>query len=790
MIARLEATIRRLREHVSRSRALAGLLGLSVSEGTGSDPGLVMIQVDGLGRSEFEKALVRGEMPFTARLIEREHYRTHTFYSGLPANTPAVQAELFYGVATAVPAFSFRDRDSGDIVRMYHPATAAKLERRLAEQGTGLLAGGSAWSDVFTGGAAESHFCPASTGWGQVLRSANPLVLAMFVILNGYSVLRTAALLVVEIVLALVDCVRGLIAGHDLVKELKFVPTRVVICIALRELTTIGVKIDAARGLPIIHLNFLGYDEQAHRRGPDSDFAHFTLKGIDDAIARVYRAARRSTRRDYDVWIYSDHGQARTLSYAKRFGCTIDEAVARVCSGRAGGPRTSARGEQSQRVRLLGGVRVQKLLPAYSDERDGAAPRVAALGSLAHVYFDPPAGTAERARLAATLVERASVPMVLYRDADDAVRAATADGDFDLLEHRRQLLGDDHPFGAAAATDLANLCRHPEAGEIVLSGWRAGTEVITFALENGSHTGASPQEVTGFALLPPDALPGHLDKPWLRPADLREAALVHQQRHRRLPSLGRAISGDAGELRIMTYNVHSCIGTDGKLSPARIARVIAKHRPDIVALQELDHGRVRTGGVDQAHQIANLLDMDHHFHPAIHIEEERYGDAILTHLPMRLVRAAALPGPRHGRDTEPRGALWVAIELPDGQYLNVINTHLGLSRGERLLQARELVGEKWLGDPACRGPAIVLGDLNSLPGSPVYRTLSSRLRDAQLQVDARPLTTFFTRLPALRIDHVFVSDDIEVTGVEIMGGAMTRTASDHLPLAVTFRLKP
>jgi endonuclease/exonuclease/phosphatase family metal-dependent hydrolase len=46
--------------------------------------------------------------------------------------------------------------------------------------------------------------------------------------------------------------------------------------------------------------------------------------------------------------------------------------------------------------------------------------------------------------------------------------------------------------------------------------------------------------------------------------------------------------------RILTYNVHRCLGTDGRLSPARIADVIAAYEPDVVALQELDVGRVST----------------------------------------------------------------------------------------------------------------------------------------------------------------------------------------------------
>src|ERR1700761_8305506 len=95
--------------------------------------------------------------------------------------------------------------------------------------------------------------------------------------------------------------------------------------------------------------------------------------------------------------------------------------------------------------------------------------------------------------------------------------------------------------------------------------------------------------------------------------------------------------------RIMTWNVHRCVGVDRKLDVGRVAAVIAHCRPDIVALQELDVCRPRTGAVDQAHAIASRLGMSFHFNAALTVQEERYGDAILTHLPVRLVRTGPLP---------------------------------------------------------------------------------------------------------------------------------------------------
>ena len=145
--------------------------------------------------------------------------------------------------------------------------------------------------------------------------------------------------------------------------------------------------------------------------------------------------------------------------------------------------------------------------------------------------------------------------------------------------------------------------------------------------------------------------------------------------------------------RILTYNVHRCVGTDRRLDVARVADVIAALEPDIVALQELDVGRMRTNGVDQAHEIARRLEMAFHFHPAMKVEEELYGDAILTRHPERKIRSAALPGHDRVSQLEPRGALWVSVEL-DGRQLQVFNTHLGLVPREQQNQAAALAGTR------------------------------------------------------------------------------------------------
>jgi endonuclease/exonuclease/phosphatase family metal-dependent hydrolase len=233
-------------------------------------------------------------------------------------------------------------------------------------------------------------------------------------------------------------------------------------------------------------------------------------------------------------------------------------------------------------------------------------------------------------------------------------------------------------------------------------------------------------------------------------------------------------------LKILTYNVHSCIGTDRRLDPARIAEVIALLEPDIIGLQELDVGRSRTGGVDQAQVIASLLSMNFHFHAALNVAEERYGDAILTALPARLIKGGELPSLG-----EQRGALWVEVECA-GRRLQIFNTHLGLFGKDRMGQINCVLGPEWLGQEALADqPRILIGDLNSTPITRTYKHAAKTLGDAHSIRVRRPKATFPSRFPLLRLDHVFVSDEIRVIDVEVVSTPLTRRASDHLPLLAT-----
>src|SRR5205085_76726 len=87
-----------------------------------------------------------------------------------------------------------------------------------------------------------------------------------------------------------------------------------------RELSTQGAVLDVLRGVPIIYLDYLGYDEYAHRRGPDSELALYNLVGIDEAIGKIARAVRAVPEYGYDLYVFSDHGQTATTPFQRVMG--------------------------------------------------------------------------------------------------------------------------------------------------------------------------------------------------------------------------------------------------------------------------------------------------------------------------------------------------------------------------------------------------------------------------------------------------------------------------------------
>ncbi|MEE2827265.1 MAG: endonuclease/exonuclease/phosphatase family protein [Planctomycetota bacterium] len=783
-----------VRRAVARNEWAVRLLGLTPQEKTPSLPGLILVQIDGLNREQLERALQAGQMPFLEQLVQKENYQVQSLYSGLPATTSAVQAELFYGRTAAVPGSGFRDHRSGQLARMYRHDVAVEVEERLQREQEGLLKGGSSFCNIFGGGAEESHFCATRLGWDDFFVNINPLRILLVILIHAGIFLRTFSLMTLELWLVLRGAVRGETMRHGLWHALKAIPARALVVVFMRELSVAGASNDAARGIPVIHLSLLGYDEQARQRGPSSRIAHWTLKGVDRSIRRLWRSAHRSAGREYDIWIFSGNGLGATEPYQSLQGETIQQALEDLVG--SSDPSTLASDAQPvpqipSRASWLGIRGLDRFLTGVPDSDTTSLTgdvQVVTAGSLAFVYLLADPRQTDRAQLAQQLVEEKGVPLVVVGEGPAAAKAFTPWGQFELPAQANDILGADHPFLQNLPTDLIALANHPDTGELLLAGWDGKSPAVSFGQQTTTNNGPAPEATAGFTLLPCDVNPTTGGREYLRLLELRESVEQFLGTHGQDRSLNWQPTHRDGDVRVLTYNIHACVGMDGELAPERIARVLSQTGADVICLQEIDVNRKRSGHRDQARQIAELLKMDFHFHPAWHIEGERFGNAIMTHLPLQLVRAGGLHQQQESRSK--RGAVWAQIEIQPGTLLQVISAHLSIYPKEQLRQAQELY-EEWVQPAEAHGPVVLCGDFNARPASAAYRYLAGKMLDAETATQkARHQSTYFSPRPVTRLDHIFLNSAAKPINCQVITSRLAQEASDHLPLMTDLSLPP
>jgi len=235
--------------------------------------------------------------------------------------------------------------------------------------------------------------------------------------------------------------------------------------------------------------------------------------------------------------------------------------------------------------------------------------------------------------------------------------------------------------------------------------------------------------------------------------------------------------------RVASWNVHKCVGADGRFDPRRIARVLGELGADLVALQEVDKrlGR-RTGLLDtqmlQAETGLELLPVS-----TLHDGHGWHGNALLLRpglAAVERIRRLDLPG------AEPRGALVVDLAPRGGGRLRVVAAHLGLLRRSRRQQVAALLAAIDDGE-AEAPPTLLMGDLNEWRSSPSPRC-SLRGLEGLFGHAARFPDSFPARLPVLALDRILGAPRGLVGPVTAHHSPLARVASDHLPLAATLRL--
>jgi len=228
-------------------------------------------------------------------------------------------------------------------------------------------------------------------------------------------------------------------------------------------------------------------------------------------------------------------------------------------------------------------------------------------------------------------------------------------------------------------------------------------------------------------------------------------------------------------LRIATYNVHGCVGRDGRHDPDRVGSVISELDVDVAALQEFTYPldvaiETRTPVV-----LTSLDDYHCALGPTRQTTRHCFGNVLLTRHPIRHVHRLDLSIERR----EPRGALAATIAVGDLE-IHILAAHLGLRVSERRFQVQQLL--TYL-DEVGDTPLVVLGDFNDwLPGRSVVHVLDKRLGQPP-----RP-ASFPVSLPVLRLDRIWVSPLPALRGIVRHTSAGARVASDHLPIVAEIDL--
>ncbi len=199
-------------------------------------------------------------------------------------------------------------------------------------------------------------------------------------------------------------------------------------------------------------------------------------------------------------------------------------------------------------------------------------------------------------------------------------------------------------------------------------------------------------------------------------------------------------------LRVLTFNIFHGATTEGNFDLDKIAEVIEDFNPDLVALQEVDFKTRRARNYDLATELGLRTKMAPLFGKAMDFDGGAYGVGILTRMPIVSSQNVPLP---YSAGNEPRTALRVTVEIPSGDTVCFISTHLHHQRDnkDRLAQTAH-INQTFTKNIY---PAILAGDLNDTPQSEAI----TRLKDYWTPTTGNaPQPTHPSNNPEKKIDYI------------------------------------
>ncbi|MEV4311901.1 phage holin family protein [Actinocrispum sp. NPDC049592] len=506
-------------------------------------PGVIFLQVDGLGYDTVRRAVRDGDMPTLASWINSGSHALEMWHTDWSSQTGASVCGILHGDNHDILGFRWYEKDRDHVMACAHPRDAAEIERRHSD-GKGLLSGGGAsHGNLFTGDADHVSLTmsavpvlPKGVRRGHNARTADGYF-AYFA--RPANVIRTFGT-------ALVDMVRELWASTsqrraDVRPRIKrggiYPLARPGTTVITRDVVVSAIIEDILAGRPVVYADFLGYDEVAHHSGIERFDALAVLRGIDQQIGRLRRATRLGPR-PYHLVVLSDHGQTQGWAFANRFGEPIESYIGRLCGGSPSpvavkSPGT-AEGWQMGAVLAEGGLIARRLrgrverAEVHEDRhrtpsgRPGEVARVApgvvvvVSGHIAMVSFTDhegrvPLETIEREypELLPTLVDHPGVGFMLVRSTEFGPVVLGRDGLHRLATG--VIIGEDplKDYGPHAADLIRRVDTYPHCADIMInSRYDPGTDNASpFEMHVGSHGGMGGPQARGFLVYPKSLRP-------------------------------------------------------------------------------------------------------------------------------------------------------------------------------------------------------------------------------------------------------------------------------------------
>jgi uncharacterized membrane protein YvlD (DUF360 family) len=292
------------------------------------EPGVIFLEIDGLGLPILQRAMRDGNAPEMARWVSEDGYVLTEWETDLSSQTGASQAGILLGSNEDIPAFRWVEKESGRTMTCSKPDDCAEIERRRSTN-IGLLRDGGASRGNLLSGEAEHLILTVSRINDE--KRANPGYRAFFA--NGFNVTRLLVLFFWEVILELTAAARSARRdvrprGH---RGIAYAFMRAAMCVIVRDLIVFGVISDMMKGRPAVYATFSSYDEVAHHSGLERADTLEALRKLDQQFGRISRA-RRYAPRPYEIVVLSDHGQTQGATFKQRNGYGLADLVNRSLS--------------------------------------------------------------------------------------------------------------------------------------------------------------------------------------------------------------------------------------------------------------------------------------------------------------------------------------------------------------------------------------------------------------------------------------------------------------------------